>query len=130
MIKENRVRCSRCHSTEDLYVNSKKLNLKGELIPTYMCRSCNTERQRKYRNTEIGRKNIYKAVKKSTYKHWDKQKARAKLQYHILNGDITKPTVCSKCGKEGKIEGHHEDHSKPLDVIWVCKPCHWSYYKD
>jgi ribosomal protein S27AE len=130
MLKENRLRCSKCHSTKDLYINSKRANLKGEIVPTYMCRPCNTERQRQYRSTETGKRNIYNAVKKSTEKHWDKQMARAKLQYHINVGHIVKPNKCSHCNLKGKIEGHHEDYSKPLDVIWVCKPCHWTYYKD
>jgi hypothetical protein len=39
-------------------------------------------------------------------------------------GMIVRPEICSKCSKPGKIEGHHEDYNKPLDVIWVCKGCH------
>ncbi len=31
--------------------------------------------------------------------------------------------ICSDCG-ETKVEAHHEDYSKPLDVEWLCKKHH------
>lgn len=37
-------------------------------------------------------------------------------------GTITQKP-CEICGKE-KSEGHHEDYSKPLDLIWFCKRHH------
>jgi hypothetical protein len=37
---------------------------------------------------------------------------------------ITKPDKCSKCGAGGRIVGHHSDYNKPLEVVWICEPCH------
>lgn len=42
-------------------------------------------------------------------------------------GVLIRPHYCSGCGcsdSEHRIEAHHYDHSKPLDVIWLCTPCH------
>lgn len=43
----------------------------------------------------------------------------------VRTGELEKPDRCSHChSKESRIEGHHEDYSKPLEVIWLCSPCH------
>jgi len=53
------------------------------------------------------------------------RRAHSRIYFLVKNKRIEKPTVCSLCGKnEDKIQGHHEDYSKPLEVIWVCVKCH------
>jgi ribosomal protein L37AE/L43A len=37
---------------------------------------------------------------------------------------IAAPPVCEGCGKPVRLEKHHHDYSRPLAVIWLCKPCH------
>ena len=54
----------------------------------------------------------------------EKDKAHSILSNAVRCGKIVKPQICSVCGRELKIEGHHGDYSKPLEVIWVCKKCH------
>jgi hypothetical protein len=48
------------------------------------------------------------------------------VQVHraVNSGKLVKPETCSICGSNGRIEAHHEDYSRPLDVIWVCCHCH------
>ncbi len=39
-------------------------------------------------------------------------------------GKIKVPSKCEICNNKTKLHGHHEDYSKPLEVRWVCRPCH------
>lgn len=36
---------------------------------------------------------------------------------------------CIKCG-EKKSVAHHEDYDQPLDVVWLCQPCHRQRHKE
>lgn len=63
--------------------------------------------------------------KKSRAEHPEKYRANAVVNSRIKRGKLTKPTACEVCGKAGRVEAHHDDYSKPLEVVWCCKSCHW-----
>lgn len=65
-------------------------------------------------------KNIYKS---------DKIKCQQEVRQAIKSGVLHRPSKCSKCGIEGKVQGHHEDYSKPLEVTWLCIKCHRNLHK-
>jgi hypothetical protein len=50
--------------------------------------------------------------------------ARYMLHLAVKTGMIIRESKCTQCLIEGKVEGHHEDYNKPLDVIWLCTQCH------
>jgi len=56
--------------------------------------------------------------------HPEKYKARYTLNNAIQSGKIVKPNKCEKCGISSRLHGHHDDYQKPLDVVFVCDPCH------
>lgn len=53
-----------------------------------------------------------------------KVKARAKARYAVRAGKLLKKP-CEICG-DLKVQAHHEDYSKPLEVVWLCNTCHKS----
>lgn len=36
---------------------------------------------------------------------------------------------CVKCGADNALK-HHEDYSKPLEVVWLCPKCHAARHKE
>ena len=48
--------------------------------------------------------------------------ARAKVQYALQRGLLVRLS-CQICGQQ-KAQAHHEDYSRPLDVIWLCPQHH------
>lgn len=53
-----------------------------------------------------------------------KRAARVKLGNALRDGKIAKPPVCDVCSQPHTLHGHHDDYTKPLDVIWCCTACH------
>ena len=62
-------------------------------------------------------------------KYPEKVSARMLVSNALFSGKILKPDKCSICGETGVIQGHHEDYSKPLEVIWACTLCHAKIHK-
>lgn len=52
-----------------------------------------------------------------------KVNARVLINKAIKDGTLIKEN-CEVCGTDEKIEGHHDDYSKPLEVRWLCTQHH------
>lgn len=54
-----------------------------------------------------------------------KTNAHALVSKYVKKGKLKRPKRCQKCKTDkGKIEGHHENYEKPLEVRWLCFECH------
>jgi hypothetical protein len=51
-------------------------------------------------------------------------KAQAKHNRLVRDGRIGRAPKCEACGLIKPLNAHHPDYSKPLLVVWLCKPCH------
>ena len=63
-------------------------------------------------------------------------KAQNLLESAIKKGVVVRKTHCEECGETGvfkdgrtKVQAHHPDYSKPLDVMWLCQVCHHQWHK-
>ncbi len=64
-------------------------------------------------------------------------KAQNILEKAIARGIIQRKTHCENCNDTGtfkdgrtKIQAHHPDYNKPLDVMWLCQKCHHEWHKN
>lgn len=55
-----------------------------------------------------------------------KANARAYLNVYVKRGIVLKEP-CSVCG-DNNSEGHHENYTKPLDVVWFCRKHHLEHH--
>ena len=63
-------------------------------------------------------------VRKWRQEHPDRVKAHTMTSNAVRDGKIAKATECEGCGIPKRLEAHHPDYSRPLLVVWLCKPCH------
>lgn len=54
----------------------------------------------------------------------EKKLARQSVMWAIRLGYMKKPDKCESCQKEIKVEAHHKDYKRPLEVEWFCRLCH------
>ena len=67
------------------------------------------------------------SVRRSQLRHPERTRARIHVHNAIARGKMTKEP-CVVCGKE-KVEAHHPDYTKPLEVIWYCRLHHVAAYR-
>lgn len=95
-------------------------------------RSENLEKIRAY--DKIRAKNPERAKTASKISaEWRKADSRRMRAHNAVTRAIKKGSLvrhsCERCG-EKKSYAHHEDYDKPLEVMWLCQPCHKQRHKE
>jgi hypothetical protein len=57
-----------------------------------------------------------------------KRYARFQVWKAVQEGDLVREP-CVTCGALNS-QGHHEDYSKPLDIVWLCAKCHSALHRE
>ena len=60
----------------------------------------------------------------------EKYKARCAVNNAIRDGRLERGAECERCGTTVRLQAHHDDYSKPLDVRWLCPACHGSHHTE
>jgi len=63
----------------------------------------------------------------------DPRKVEANWEVYraVEDGRLVKPRYCERCRRPtDNPQAHHEDYDKPLDVEWLCEPCHKTHHKE
>jgi hypothetical protein len=56
-----------------------------------------------------------------------KDRCRSIANVYKKRGKLVK-APCENCGSP-RSQMHHHDYSKPLEVEWLCRPCHMAHHK-
>lgn len=107
------------------------------------CKSCNKTDSLEHRNANIEKVRQHDR-ERSKYPHrvelhkeqtkmWrsvDKRrnKCHNAVARAIKSGDLYR-LPCERCG-EAKSLAHHENYDEPLNVVWLCQPCHKQRHKE
>lgn len=105
------------HRNRDEIAKRRKIKRIGE-----DARKKENLRQKEWRDKNPEKYRAY--IRKWQIANREKINAHAKVHTAVKNGTLKRGNSCMECGIECKTEGHHEDYSKPLDVIWLCRKCH------
>ena len=81
--------------------------------------------QREWSAANREKKLRYAAAWKARNPGFDKigSPARAKVRWAVKRGDLVKAAACQWCAGQ-PVEAAHSDYTKPLQVLWLCRPCH------
>ena len=107
------------------------------------CKECNkndvtTNRNKnieKYRQYDRERAKLPERAKaaQEISKAWRNADIRRKKAHTLVSYAIRKGTLvrqpCIRCNEQKSL-AHHEDYDKPLDVMWLCQPCHKQRHKE
>ena len=96
--------CSKCGKPRDIGVYF------GKRQHPY-CKVCQAAYMRNWRKTN-----------KMTPEQRRKDNCRSYAYTYLKRGYLEREP-CNACGAE-KAQMHHHDYSKPLEVEWLCRPCH------
>lgn len=88
------------------------------------CMACKRAKAERFRHSERGKEYMRVYTKTRYQKFKDKNKARAVTRNAVKTGKLEKPLQCSMCSQELPLDAHHDDYSKPFDVLWLCVICH------
>lgn len=82
-----------------------------------------------YSKSDAGKAAHKRAHEKYYTRNKEKRYAHTALGNAVRDGRIKK-MPCEVCGSTYRIHGHHDDYSKPFEVVWLCSKHHSERHKE
>lgn len=116
-------RCKECHRTSARENRSAHADFYRQYDRNRANDPERLESRKKYAESIHGA--VASALGKSlfTERFPEKKAATAAVSNAIRSGALQKEP-CEFCGSKDKVEAHHQNYSKPLDVHWLCGTHH------
>lgn len=130
--------CGKTQPLSDFYKHSRMAD--GHLN---YCKACVKARVAKHREANLERVRAYdreraklperiKAATRVSEAWRAEDRRRAKCHNAVaraIRAGRLAPQPCKVCGAQKSV-AHHDDYNKPLEVRWLCQPCHKAHHKN
>ena len=121
--RSDRNKCRNCEST--IAKQHNKINKEAIKARRPKHKEKELAYAKEYRQRDYVKVAHVQAAIKHQEENPDKRRAQQLIYRAVRDGSLIRPNNCSNChSNKTKIEAHHEDYSKPFDVIWLFKDCH------
>ena len=138
--------CSKCgvkqKFSEFLWQRRDRINMTNSSY----CRTCRKKQLREYHkkywklNSESIKARVKKWRERTPHKYAEssdkynkkypeRHAANRYIRYEIIRGRLKKKP-CKKCGETHRVQAHHEDYSKPADIVWLCPKHHRARHRE
>lgn len=131
--KTTKAKNNRCRVCRPIYDKAWRARRKAEgrpVLSTKMPREYHAAYERSYYARPEVKAHRAKQMREYTDdpKRRPRHEARWKVRREIEAGRL-QPKPCEVCGAE-KVDGHHDDYSKPLSVRWLCRKHHAEHHRN
>ena len=127
-MKTKEVTCAFCQTKFNKSVVKIKETEKHDKL--HACsRSCSAKLSNISRHAAPATRNA-EHTRKDKERYPERNIARKLVQRAIKAGYIDVPEECENCFDSVKLEAHHEEHTSPYLIIFVCKTCHAFFDKN
>lgn len=131
--------CAKCAAEKPLTEFRRNRGMRDGYLRA--CKACNSAYERAYRQKNADRLTEYERRRNHTPQRLAMRAKQTKAfrnsqpmanAAHVAVSRAVKAGVLEKlpcyfCGGE-RVDAHHHDYNKPLDVTWLCKPCHRKFH--
>lgn len=132
----NMKECTKCNALKPLSAFYKDKRMTSGL--TCWCKPCVSDHLQLARKLKREKfTEIESSEKRKAHHHRKNENYRKNFPYkvschqkifHAIRKGLLIKLPCVKCGNQ-KSSAHHNDYTKPLDVIWLCHTCHMDLHR-